>query len=148
MSVYFAQRRRRGLIKIGYSRGVTRRLKSKEIRARLLGSIPGFRKEERETHARFAHLRVRGEWFRPGEDLLAFIHAEAQGHDLDDVRLKSITLSVRAYDSLRRMRSQLISGGTNRLPVELRPAPGRKITLNECVLLAARAASYELERKR
>ena len=38
-----------------------------------LGVTSGDPREERFLHARFASLRVRGEWFSPGLDLIAFI---------------------------------------------------------------------------
>jgi hypothetical protein len=31
--------------------------------------------DEQELHQRFAHLRIRGEWFRPASDLMAFINS-------------------------------------------------------------------------
>jgi hypothetical protein len=79
MSVYFAERE--GLIKIGCSKSVKHRVLS--LSAKLLGSIPGGRREEKEAHSLFAHLRVRGEWFSPGEDLLLYIKTHAQEHEPD-----------------------------------------------------------------
>lgn len=81
MSVYFAQRRKRGLIKIGWSRSVTGRLRA--MKAKILGAVPGDRSTEKGLHKRFDHLRVRGEWFKPGDDLLTFIQSRAQEHKPD-----------------------------------------------------------------
>jgi hypothetical protein len=38
-----------------------------------LGVTSGDPREERLIQGRFSHLRVRGEWYAPGLDLLAFI---------------------------------------------------------------------------
>lgn len=86
VSVYFAQRRKGGLIKIGYSRNVKPRVQT--IRAKVIGAVPGEREVEKKLHKRFAHLRVRGEWFRPEDDLLEYISVKAQKHepDLTDVQ--------------------------------------------------------------
>ncbi len=84
MSVYFAQRLRGGLIKIGHSRSVHLRMNS--LSAKLIGAVKGGRKEEKMFHERFAHLRVRGEWFRSGDDLLSFIRTKAQDHSPDSKR--------------------------------------------------------------
>lgn len=40
-------------------------------RLEILGWTP--KVEEKATHRRFAHLRIRGEWFRPAAELLVFI---------------------------------------------------------------------------
>lgn len=44
----------------------------------ILATVPGGVDVEREFHARFADLRMRGEWFEPGEALLATV-AELSG---------------------------------------------------------------------
>ena len=86
MSVYFAQRRKGGLIKIGFSRNVKPRMQT--IRAKVIGAVPGERSVEKKMHKLFAHLRVRGEWFRPEKELMEYISDNAQGHepDLTDVQ--------------------------------------------------------------
>ncbi len=81
MSVYFAQRASDGLIKIGWSRNVKYRMM--EVRAKVIGAIPGERPEEKVLHARFAHLRVEGEWFKPELELVTYIYADAQNHEPD-----------------------------------------------------------------
>lgn len=80
LHLYFAeiphitpQHPRFGLIKIGRTINLSARMEA-------LGTVPIKTKvieqwEETETHHRFAHLRVEGEWFRAEPDLLAFIEA-------------------------------------------------------------------------
>lgn len=67
--VYFARRLDR--IKIGFSHDVEGRMKA--LHCTLLATVPGGRAEEAEMHQRFASGRDTGEWFRPTEELLAFI---------------------------------------------------------------------------
>ena len=78
--VYFAQSTAGGPIKIGYSASPEARVASLECGSpfplRVLKTIPGDAKVERSLHDRFAAHRLRGEWFAPHPDLLAFI-AEA-----------------------------------------------------------------------
>lgn len=78
--VYFAQSDAGGPIKIGHSHSPEARVASLECGSpfplRILKTIPGGAKAERALHDRFAMHRLRGEWFAPHPDLLAFI-AEA-----------------------------------------------------------------------
>lgn len=53
-----------GLLKIGHSVDPDKRCRN--LNATLLHVEDGGLQRERELHARFAHLRVRGEFFRPG----------------------------------------------------------------------------------
>jgi hypothetical protein len=61
------------LIKIGTSANPAGRLREMQtgnaMELSLIGTFQGGRRQERELHMRFAHLRVRGEWFRAEEDL-------------------------------------------------------------------------------
>ena len=131
MSVYFAQRRAGGLVKIGWSRSVKVRMGA--VRANVIGAIPGERETERALHERFAHLRTRGEWFRPGRDLLAYIRSEAQGHEPDSetaltgVRLPAAWL-VR-FDRIAKSMSE----------------PGRRVTRLRVMRLAMHRGLVELE---
>lgn len=68
--VYFIRREK--LIKIGYSIDPVRR--AGDLGGVVLATIPGERQVERSMHLMFAHLRDHGEWFRPGDDLLAYIN--------------------------------------------------------------------------
>jgi hypothetical protein len=69
-----------GLIKIGFSRDVKQRQATLQVGSasvhKLLGTLVGSNRMERELHHRFRRLRVRGEWHRPEKPLLDFIAAE------------------------------------------------------------------------
>lgn len=74
--VYFVRHIGSGEIKIGYSLCVANRMQSmfwEFGRIELLAVIHGQRDLERAHHAWFAALRAHGEWFTPGEELLAYI---------------------------------------------------------------------------
>jgi len=79
MPVYFIQAGEDGPIKIGFARDVGRRIANMRVAnpapLKLRANIPGDARDERAFHARFANLRVRGEWFRPSDELLCFIAA-------------------------------------------------------------------------
>jgi len=79
--VYFITDDATGLIKIGRAMDVEQRLKGLQTGApgqlRVLADMDGGAAGEADMHRRFAHLRVRGEWFSPGDDLLQFIEALA-----------------------------------------------------------------------
>ncbi len=96
--VYFAQSTRGGLIKIGTSLKLRERLhslsKKRHEPLRVLGIIEGRHREERAVHDRFAHLRVEGEWFSPGDDLLAFISSECAPWDASQERASSTLFLV------------------------------------------------------
>lgn len=78
---YFVQRRKR--IKIGHSGAPHQRLDSLGKPLKVLAIIPNTIISERDAHAKFAHLRVKGEWFRTAPELYAFIK---------EVRAKAIEL--------------------------------------------------------
>jgi len=75
--VYFIQSGSDGAIKIGFSSKVDIRLgslqKANAETLRLLATIPGTMADEARLHQRFAAHRIRGEWFRPAEELLLAI---------------------------------------------------------------------------
>lgn len=79
--VYFIQEQGgERMVKIGYTaRPVEVRLMELQaIRACplvVLAAAPGMRQQEGELHLRFSGLRVTGEWFRPGEELMSYIAA-------------------------------------------------------------------------
>lgn len=73
--VYFITNDR--AIKIGWSGSPTVRKRDLQVaspgRLRIIATFPGTPDDEKDVHRAFAHLRMRGEWFRPEPDLLAFI---------------------------------------------------------------------------
>lgn len=64
-------------IKIGHGRNIQERLgdlqRACPYELAVMRVLPGHKPEEAALHARFAHLKVRREWFRPGPDLMAYI---------------------------------------------------------------------------
>ena len=64
-------------VKIGWSRDPRRRLGSFKVgnahEVRLLGFVPGTESDEKRLHRVFSAHRVRGEWFKADDDLLAFV---------------------------------------------------------------------------
>lgn len=83
-SVYFIQPTAGGLIKIGVATNPTSRLQSLQtgcpVELRILGIVPDVGQVvETELHQRFAASRVRGEWFDPTPDLVAYIAEHAKG---------------------------------------------------------------------
>lgn len=78
--VYFVQMGETGPIKIGTTRGtVQRRVAGLQCSCAetliLRGLVRGGRQVEKDLHDRFSREHVRGEWFRPSEDLVRFIAA-------------------------------------------------------------------------
>jgi len=75
--VYFIQGVAGGLIKIGWATKPEVRLAGMQshcpVRLRILLTIHGTGKDERELHKRFAGARRHGEWFEPVEELLGCI---------------------------------------------------------------------------
>lgn len=83
--VYFI-RSADGLVKIGTSSDVSKRLKALSTahgaNLELLGSVPGGHEIERAFHVRWAECRVNREWFRPSDDMLVAIEREIAGPKL------------------------------------------------------------------
>lgn len=75
--VYFIRQGSDGPIKIGFTTDSHARIASMQtsnpIALTLLLEVPGDEELEQRLHEEFSHLRIRGEWFEPGADLLAFI---------------------------------------------------------------------------
>lgn len=73
-----------GFIKIGIAARPSKRFEAIEVSSpytiRILAVIHGNRSEELRLHAKFEHLRVRGEWFRPGPELLRYIDSIQPQH--------------------------------------------------------------------
>ncbi len=78
--VYFVQATLTGPIKIGFT---TKRMagRLRELQGanheelEILAVVPGTKENELALHRRFAHLRIRGEWFHPAKELLEFVWA-------------------------------------------------------------------------
>jgi hypothetical protein len=64
-------------IKIGFASNLKRRLgglqSSHHEPLEVLAAVSAADVDEHQTHQRFAHLRIRGEWFRPEPELLDYI---------------------------------------------------------------------------
>lgn len=79
--IYVLRRGDAGPVKIGVSKSPEARLAKLQTACAeplaLLRVLPGGQEREAALHARFAHLRLEGEWFRPDEDLLKFFASEA-----------------------------------------------------------------------
>lgn len=77
MAVYFIQSAGNHSIKIGHGRDPQQRLSDLQCgnpwRLSLLATMPGGEAEEGALHARFAAFHLRGEWFRPNDELDALI---------------------------------------------------------------------------
>ncbi len=85
--VYFIRAGSEGGIKIGFSTQPPRRLASLQTsnheELKLIGSFRGTTADERELHQRFCHLKIRGEWFEPAEELTDLIYSKVrQRHNL------------------------------------------------------------------
>lgn len=88
--IYFIQNMTSKAIKIGYSGNVKGRMRTLRTASadplELLGAIEGNKAGEHRLHRRFAVDRLAGEWFRPSEELNAFILASLEKGKADDGR--------------------------------------------------------------
>jgi hypothetical protein len=78
MPVYFMRSIHGGPVKIGYSANVRERRqrlqRTYKCKLRILATMEGGVREEREIHQRFAHLRIgTTEQFRSGRDLMEYL---------------------------------------------------------------------------
>jgi hypothetical protein len=75
--VYFVQSGEDGPIKIGFAEDVARRVRELQTahaaRLRILAFIRGSMTTERQLHWQFRAIRISGEWYSPGPELLAYI---------------------------------------------------------------------------
>jgi hypothetical protein len=81
--VYYVQRESDGLVKIGTSRTLAKRmgtLKNKYGPLLLIATIGGAHAEETALHRQFRDLRAEGEWFRPELPLLEHVLAVMKEH--------------------------------------------------------------------
>lgn len=101
--VYFIKSEMLGLIKIGYC--TDGKFKSRFCQLRvsspdnllLMGLISeADRNYEKSLHVRFKYLRVRGEWFSPGEDLVNFINQNKEDCDemLQKAKIRELKESI------------------------------------------------------
>lgn len=79
--VYFIESPTNNLVKIGVTDDPDHRFKTirtmSPVPINLRGVIIGNKETESKLHARFAHLRSHGEWFRLDAELTAFIASES-----------------------------------------------------------------------
>ena len=80
--IYFIENSEDKSIKIGYSTYPPGRLEqlqtSCSAKLTLLATKKGKISLEKKLHKEFSHLRIRGEWFNPGADLLTYICKHAK----------------------------------------------------------------------
>jgi hypothetical protein len=85
--IYFVKPRGKPYVKIGHARSVRRRLEQLQgaspYELVILSVIAGGPAREKLIHARFAHLRVRGEWFRYSREVRRFLRAESHEYQAD-----------------------------------------------------------------
>ena len=102
--VYFIQSPR--AIKIGWSTNPDKRLFSIQAsnaeRLRMLAyfEVPNGLEAESHLHEKFRHLHIRGEWFRPAPELLAYLGTTEDG--FTDHSLRDIILQVAADRKARK----------------------------------------------
>jgi hypothetical protein len=85
--IYFVQSPSGGPIKIGQTIRLSlclAQLLAEHGQLVVLAVLDGSYPEENALHRRFASLRVRGEWFQPGADLLDFIRQNGRPWDAAD----------------------------------------------------------------
>jgi hypothetical protein len=105
--IYFVKRQdERGLIKIGVSVRLSRRIKQPDFQQYfdspaelvVLGVMDGGYADESVLHKRFRRSRWVGEWFVPHDDLLAFIEAEARPWDGVDEMPDYSTVNIKGNE--------------------------------------------------
>lgn len=77
-TVYFLRVQPRGAIKIGFTEGcVYRRVEAIQATSphvlKWIGAFRGEQADETAAHRQFRAIRIRGEWFKPTPELLAFV---------------------------------------------------------------------------
>lgn len=67
-------------IKIGFTRNIDQRIHalrtSSPLDVELVASFPGTKDDEKELHAMFNHIRVRGEWFHAHRDIRRWLKSK------------------------------------------------------------------------
>jgi Meiotically up-regulated gene 113 len=122
--LYFIRSGHDGPVKIGRAARPAGRLRELQTGSpfplHLLGTIPGGGHLERDLHARFNWLRIRGEWFRPDKTLLSYI--VDRGGNVDPVSIPTpeppprelrpdVVDVAELHDSIR-YKNQLIAEGS------------------------------------
>lgn len=83
--VYFIQSEQGGPIKIGSTTDTRKRLRELQTgsptRLMLIGLVEGSEDYERELHRKFFHLRLEGEWFLNGPELIDFVRCLNEGNE-------------------------------------------------------------------
>lgn len=88
--IYFVQESSIGAIKIGVSKHPKKRAKELQDHSlyviKLLATVDGGYSVEHALHHLFAHAYIRGEWFRPVEELIAYIAKEGESIEVAEKR--------------------------------------------------------------
>lgn len=71
--VYFAEDKKKKLIKIGFSQNPRERAYSLGSSVKIIGYLRGGRKEEKRLHNTFREFHTTGEWFRDTPEMRAFM---------------------------------------------------------------------------
>jgi hypothetical protein len=126
--IYFVQRPD-GLVKIGYTADLSRRLRALakgHSPLQVLRTINGDRKRERRLHAQFASLNQFGEWFRPDDPFLAVVarlpDGEASAVVASDIEREWIEGDCAMAEEARRLVKRLISVRRQRTGLKDAPA--------------------------
>lgn len=126
--VYFVRRSKDGLIKIGHSDNVARRLTDLQSELQdkitLLATSSGGAAFEKSLHDRFARFRIIGEWFLPDESILNCIAELSQSRNV--TRADQETLQRREEKSTGEKSREdpplaPHGGGEERAPTEVPP---------------------------
>jgi hypothetical protein len=129
--IYFVQPEGRPLVKIGYARCVRSRLADLQTyspdKLVLLGVVAGGPARETALHARFAHLRVRGEWFRLTREVRRFLEAEGEDYQphRHDPAVNGTPADREWFDSLARERVARVERVRRRVCVWVQEFPDR-----------------------
>lgn len=97
--VYFIECPAADLVKIGRTKNLAQRFSdlktSSPLELRIAGVIPDAgKKEEARLHARYDHLRVRGEWFRRAPELLEFIRNLENGPEVETPSVRIVVVGA------------------------------------------------------
>lgn len=98
MPVYFIQENGNGLIKIGKSDDVSKRIKalqsSTPSKLNLLRVVNGSFDREKYLHHKFSRFHERGEWFRPDPELLKMIGEIEDDYSSEDCDISTVSFRI------------------------------------------------------